>query len=550
MNFFAFWGGISRRNAGGITGIQIIIISAIVVILIVAAAILFFFKTGVVPGVSQFIPEKESIFVPSTKVRQGRVPVNYIIQGVPPVTIYNHTGTNAYLVTDAAAATKSVLEFYGEKLTPEDVTSINNLIFDAESPGKLYDPNDIISVIKTTGFETEQIKLRTVDDMARFISEGGKMPLIFPNLLTTNQPSEIKFYPFSVLIGILEDKKEFVVHNYYLGYNKHIPFSDFEKLWAYLPPESRYIYLVIKPKSEEYRHKTYEAYPERTDAMSRAEPIINKITLARVAALLKLPDLQYSLSDAAISDPDFDKYIPPYYKIVAYAHLAVKYLFSLPLDIKKAENLTSKAEALNSNLDGPFSDYWPGFIDMTNKIQNITDAPFFLRGVLYRMEGDYDKAIASFNKALGVWPYAKYTKYQLEMAEQLKKKKQNITAVKQIISDEAFQNALIENSPWAVTWSVSGEGFTRDGTQKIDFFLDNGGTVFSGSFLETSDGIKPGPMESVSLKNGCIHFTSAVTGTAYEYCLAKNNTLRGLLSGLSPQKFFFVGDAVARPANR
>lgn len=334
---------------------------------------------------------------------------NYRIDGVAPVTIYNHTGTNAYINNDLAASLLMVLRYYGEDFSENDLSILNSRFFDQLNVGALYPLDFVRQYAQELGYEAEWITLTDIESIQKYIHQNGQIPLIFEHQLVAGQT--VLFTPAAVLIGVSEEDGLVTVHDYYWGYEKTLPFQD---LNALRNPERRGRYLAIKPKPTAAILKSNTGTWTRTPSMDIAEPIINTLTLARVAlASQKFEDaLRYA--ESALTNPNFETHVPPYYKIVAYNIAGSMHMYDPNFDfsnkdIALVENLTSKSEALNKDLDKPFGDFWPGFVDMGNDVLGVLDSPYYMRGILHIAEGNYAEAVASFDQALAVWPYGRYT---------------------------------------------------------------------------------------------------------------------------------------------
>ena len=167
------------------------------------------------------------------------------------------------------------------------------------------------------------------------------------------------------------------------------------------------------------------------------------------------------------------------------------------------------------------------------------------RIVIYELETLMAKTIMSLEKFNFDFAFNSDWRYE-------KGGPQNGLVKSPVVDEEVLKNTLVDGSPWAVTWNVSGSGFSKSGTQKINFSRIVGGTELAGSFSDISDErIQPGLMKDISTRrDGCIRFTAATTGTGYVYCLTEDGVLDGYLSGISPGGSYFTGNAAARPVSR
>lgn len=321
--------------------------------------------------------------------------VDFVISNVPYITIYNHTGDNAHIVTSPGAVLASVLEYYGVTLSVADYQKMNVQFFNSENPATMYTQDDIMTYAKQLGYEASFETFSSLKDLKRYINPKTKVPLIFSHSLIIGQNHLVRQTPKGVLIGVLEKENAVVVHDYYWGYNKKVDWADFQKM-------AGLSYLIIRPKSSDVLGNKKISYPERTASMDKAAPIIDKITLGRVALLQQQRKAAFGYFREAVNDKDFLENVPPYYKVVAYSGLAYGELASRQ-DINTALKIALIAEDLNHDLDKPFGDYWPGFEDRTNTVTNEYSGSYFVLGQVYEAKKEFGLAKEAYQKALSIW---------------------------------------------------------------------------------------------------------------------------------------------------
>ena len=341
----------------------------------------------VVVGVGTFWVFNKGVFIPKE---------NFVISDVPFITIYNHTGKNAYLVTSPAAALVTVLEYYGANFSDADYRNINNKFFDPEDMGMLYVRDDIKNYAEQLGYDTKVEVTGSLSDLKKYINPTSKTPIIIGHLLDNNQNPLIKQSPVGVLIGVLEKENAIVIHDYYWGYNKKIGWEDFKKMAS-----SRY--LVIQPKNHNNVDRKKVVYLERTTSMDMAEPLINKITLGRVAIAQQQRRIALDYFKEATTDKNFKENVPPYYKVAAYSGIATGQLMVVK-NLDRALEFALMAKTLNHDLNKPFGDYWPGFEDRTNSIINEYSGSYFVLGMIYEAKKELGLAREAYQKAISVWP--------------------------------------------------------------------------------------------------------------------------------------------------
>lgn len=353
-------------------------------------------------------------------------PHNYVIQGIPPATVYNHIDNDVeYFTTGMAAGIYSVMSYYGEEFTDEELAYIQRAFYDRQDESKLYGLQGLEDVAERFDYEYEWLYL-TNRELRNYISKEKQVPLLFAHELILNQPEEVDFTVLGVLIGLLSDEDAVVVHDFYYGPNKKISMDVFDGLRENernINSEGEYVnrYFFLKPKNDEYLQKSQVSpYPERTESMDLAEPLINKIALGvaigRTAGFEGYKEVQYHYFEEAIQNPDFEEHVPPYWKALALGGASVSAMV-LEGDFNKAESYLVRAEELNGTLDQPWSDYWPGFKAKVYLKDGEIDGPYYARGVLLGFQGKYQESIESYEKALDVYPYGRYTYRGIERSE-------------------------------------------------------------------------------------------------------------------------------------
>ena len=356
-------------------------------------------------------------------------PVDYVISSVPHATIYNHVNNDVeYFTTGISASIYSVMKYYGEEFTEEDLDLIQRIFYNPEDASIRYGLRGLENAADAFGYDYEWIEL-TPEELRTYINDHKRQPLIFAHNLLPDQPLEVDFSVVGVLIGVLESQGEVVMHDFYYGPNKTMTFQEYRQLRLngrnirYTEngePEFVDRYFLLHPKNTEYLENETLVYPDRTENMEIAEPLINKVALSiavgRGAAFDGYQEVQFSLLRDVINDPNFESHLPPYWKTIALSTAGVYYAVHEE-NLEMAEQLVAQSEALNGTLDEPWSDFWPGFDAKVYQVNGEIDGPYYARGVLQGYAGEYEESIVSYNKALDVYPHGEYSKRAILRSE-------------------------------------------------------------------------------------------------------------------------------------
>lgn len=348
--------------------------------------------------------------------------VDFVINNVPPITIYNHIGDNSYILTSGAAALASVVKYYDATISAEELEKINSEFFPSNKSAYEYDLSDIGNIARKFGYDARIEQISTISDLKKYINQDSKTPLIFPHLLRVGQPRNLGFEPFGVLIGIIESEKVVVAHDFIWGYNKKISYDDFDKLMT----SSTRLFLIITPKNgaDVQLVATSTTPLQRTASMDKSEFLIIKITVARIAnnfGGFGNSKAAYGLLKAVVKHEDFES-VPPYYKAVAYSELAKDYV-RVDKDYDNALKYANLGIEVDHDLDQPFSDFWPGFTTGQNNIPNRYGGSHAALGEVYMFKKQYDQAIKAYEKAIEISGEKNSGYYKTSMinAEALKK---------------------------------------------------------------------------------------------------------------------------------
>ena len=327
---------------------------------------------------------------------------------------------NAYINNDMSASILMVLRYYGETFSSEELADLNSAFFDPEDLTRVFTFSDVQEYLKKRGYGANVFEISSARDIRPSLNRN--LPIIMRHSLDVYAESpRSSFRPMGVVVGVENNGENILLHDFYLGFSKEI---NFDRLLVFAGQDNgKSLGMVVEPK-EGWKPAVSEGKTWiRTETMNQAEYYINLISFARIAQSRRQWELSNKILRPIAEDPLFEEVVPPYYRIIVYSIVAGGYIFDPNnRNYVKAEQLTQKAETINHDLDKPFSDYWPGFLDMTNLVHGVSDGPHVERGFLhFYRDKNYDAAIDSFKKALEIWPHDVDTQKALNMALSAKK---------------------------------------------------------------------------------------------------------------------------------
>lgn len=378
----------------------------------VGIAVLVVIALVAVAGISwRILGKKQNIFSKQ---------VNYVISGVPYIGIYNHKGALTQLIHDKDSMAASVLEYWNPGRN--DFQKIERALNNRE-----ITLNEIVSFINGDSGMKAEAKVLSLDELRNYISSQVATPLIAFFAVSEDQPAEAQYYPARVLIGLKESEKKLVFHDYWFGNNYEVSFDEYGKLVEKTPPVLRNKYLIIQPvdlkgKLKEIKKRQTSPYPPRTEIMNKAEGMFKNYAMAVNPYYSKQFDLAEKYFFAVISDPGFEEFFPPQYKVRAYTELAKMQLGKN--DLENALKNVQIAVELNHDLDKPFKD-WPGYELSANAPGHWGEfiVSYRVQGNIYMALKDFQKAKESYEKALVIKPINPKAKAGLAAAEEAINKK-------------------------------------------------------------------------------------------------------------------------------
>lgn len=337
---------------------------------------------------------------------------SYLIQNVPYVGYFNHTGERNYLKGNGMMALASIFEYWipnqnnfltlSESFDKNSTFLINSSLTHS-SRNRILEP-----ILNRVDFSYESVTLGT-EDLKKYINKDIRTPLLISLPVDKNQPEKADYFPTYVVIGIDYENKKITTHSPWLGNNYEIPFSDFETMQE-RRGDQKNTYIVIRPNNFEFLlqgndNEKKENYPQRTEIMNQAEEMFKDYALAYILDFSrKENDLAITYYQKVIGNPKFEEFFPPYFKVSTFSFLANKYLDKNNFeDALKFANLAVEA---NKDLNQPFKD-WPGYeikySDNSTEIGRCSE-PYVSLGNVYQRKGEFTKAIEAFEEALKINP--------------------------------------------------------------------------------------------------------------------------------------------------
>jgi len=335
--------------------------------------------------------------------------LSYTVPGVPYHGIWNHQGEAAYFSGETAAAVFSVLNYW----TPEIAKPIEvDKFFKAER--KTGDSVGKESIIKYVGLVAkDQYVIKSVvlkqEEIKQYINSEAKTPLLVYLPVSDEEPIELSYNPVVVIIGINENEKKIIVHDFWLGNNREISFAELNKLWEKIKPKLRNKYLVIQPKNlkealEKIDAKKVESYPARLPLMIKNEAMIKNFVIGVAAQDALNYNLANSFLSKVESDPGFQVDLIPVIQVQVLARLSAIRLQNK--DLSAALSYVNRAIELNHDIDKPLNNGWPGYeYGRTDKVnEGKSTDPDRVLGNIYKALGEKEKAIEAYKKVLNIDP--------------------------------------------------------------------------------------------------------------------------------------------------
>ena len=245
-------------------------------------------------------------------------------------------------------------------------------------------------------------------------------PLLAFLPLSSSMTGQTEYNSAVLITGSNDWTRQITFHDYWLGPNRTLSFSEYKKLQESLPKSLQNFYLSI-PIDDVPVLQSQEADLLRIADNSAAhfeEEVMRLISVALYADYVHDYQKAKDTFIALIDHPDFEKNTPPFYKVFAYYKLSEAYF----RDGEYTKSFDYVQEAITSNvaLNEPFGD-WPGFEIPFNSsgARDRLSGPYRVLGDIYRVEGKVELAKEAYNKSLVINPENYLAKSGLQIIQDL-----------------------------------------------------------------------------------------------------------------------------------
>lgn len=261
----------------------------------------------------------------------GTEKTNYLISDVPYYGFYN-----LYFKTDYAppiGAVSDVLGYWGDKrLTLGE--QLAQLPANRKKPDGSYERTSILDLenfFRKNGYEASSAALNkpdeAVNEIKKYVNSDKKMPVIIAQKLVPEVLSEDeKRWGFRVVIGIFEDTKKILVHDYFFGNNYEISFDDFQKMLRGGTNALLAVWPSEKIKESLAIPQTFK-YPARTQSMEKLGKLL---ATSGAMAWMKWYEKDYEKSSAffkeVVGDQNFNL-LPNAFQVTMLSTLALADVF-------------------------------------------------------------------------------------------------------------------------------------------------------------------------------------------------------------------------------
>ncbi len=339
------------------------------------------------------------IFFRSMKFRK----VNYVISGVSYIGMHNHIGQNKFIIGDSFPAFFSLLEYWNPG--KNDFSKVSTLF---SSENGLITEKVVTDLFNKAGYVARSVHLEN-NELGKYLNSEMKTPLLVFLPITANQPKEDLYFPAMIIIGINELENKIIAHDFWLGNNYEISFAELDQRWKIRMPDERKNYIVVQPQDFKgslagINTRKIEAYPRRTVTMEKTEEMIKNYAIGFGLSIKNInsQSLDYFLN--VEKNINFEKYLPPFFKVATYSKLGNLYLKENNLML--ATIYAQKAIDVDHDIDKPFND-WPGletYYVASGGIGGELSDPWVLMGDVSLENKEYQKAKDAYTRALKILP--------------------------------------------------------------------------------------------------------------------------------------------------
>ena len=327
--------------------------------------------------------------------------IGYVIPGVPYFSVHNHTGKNIVVMGDTVSAVLSIQEYWnpGKNNYVETYRSIKT--------GAIFVTGESIrSFFTRAGYAVKEVHLEN-NELKTYINDSAKTPLFAFLSVDENQSEKDLYHPAVVVIGVKESEQKVIVHDFWLGNNYEISFSDFDQRWSRMRPDEQKNYIIIQPQNlksalTELGTRKIENYPKRTMTMDRTMGMLKNYALGFGSGdLSNLNSEALDYFSRVEKDSGFKEELPPFFRVMTYYELASAYLKARKFD--SALEYALKAVDANHDLDKPSND-WPGYERELGLVNGELSDPWIALGNVYLETKNYQKAKEAYAKSLQIAP--------------------------------------------------------------------------------------------------------------------------------------------------
>ena len=358
------------------------VIAVIVVIVLIGISFFLYFRYK--NSASQRTPSVAS---------QG---ASYIIPDVP---YYNAINGIRFSIT--AAAIYSILQYWGD--TSTDPIALSDTYPNSGS----YTFDQIAAYFESKGLNAQQLPLKTIDDLRKYINQDAKTPLFvfqYPSLYIPLNSLGVFGRYARVVIGLDDTDQTVIVHDYWLGNNFGISYGDFLQLSP--------AFIAVSPKQQTNITRAPVVYPPISDNernMLNANMTYYYNYYATSTSLFQNSStVTLFLKAEFLDNPDFQN-MPPVFKMLAYDNEG-KLLLNLK-DYDGALEAFTEAETYDHDLDKP-SGTWPAVLYTTN---GILGYPYYYLGLTYLAKSNMALTKQNLEEALSIASSSKIVQTALNL---------------------------------------------------------------------------------------------------------------------------------------